>query len=211
MNLYLLRRLFDALYVRRFLFTSCGCVVHHRERLPVNGPAIFVSNHASLGDAMVIQLLYPGAMLRYIRPTGARDFFLKSVLAYWAARDIMRMCFLDRESGARAKDGEDVFREFREPLKEGNMLIYFPQGTRSTGAPFLPGVYHLARAFPDVPIIPVLLLGTREMFPRGTRWPRPHPVSVRIGEQFHPLEKETPREYARRLENYVYRLQDDCS
>jgi 1-acyl-sn-glycerol-3-phosphate acyltransferase len=211
MNLYLLRRLFDALYVRRFLFRACECKVYHPEQLPISGPAIFVSNHASLGDAMVIQLLYPGAMLGHIRPTGARDFFLKSALAYWAARDIMRMCFLDRESGTRAKDGEDIFSEFRKPLREGNMLIYFPQGTRSRGSPFLPGVYHLARAFPDVPIIPVLLLGTREMFPRGTRWPRPHPVTVYIGERFFPRENETPREYARRLEDYVYQLQDECS
>jgi 1-acyl-sn-glycerol-3-phosphate acyltransferase len=156
---------------------------------------------------MVIQLLYPGAMLAHIRPTGARDFFLKNALAYWAARDIMRMCFLDRESGTRAKDGEDVFREFREPLAEGNMLIYFPQGTRKLGAPFLPGVYHLTRAFLHVPVIPVLLEGTREMFPAGAKWPRPHPVSVYVGKRFHSRENETPREYARRLEEYVYGLE----
>ncbi len=207
MNLLVLRQIFDALYVRRFLYKTCNCRVFHSERLPEAGPAIFVSNHQSLGDAMVLQLLYPGSMLKGIRPTGARDFFLKNAVAYWAARDIMRLCFIERGGGARAKEeGHDVFQEFREPLAAGNILIYFPQGTRKQGAPFLPGVYHLARTFPEVPIIPVLLKGTREMFPPGTKWPRPHPVFVFVGEQFTLDTRLSPREYAAKLEAYIYGL-----
>ncbi len=205
MNLYLIQRVFHALYVRRFIFRSCRCVVHHRERLPKHGPAIFVSNHASNGDTMIIQLLYPDSMLSSVRPTGARDYFVRNRIAYWAARDIMRVCFLDRESGERAKGGEDVFTEFREPLNDGGMLIYFPQGTRS-GKLFRTGVYHLARTFPDVPIIPALLRGTGEMFPPGAKWPKPHPVSVYVGEEFPFDETLTPREYAKKLEEYVFSL-----
>jgi 1-acyl-sn-glycerol-3-phosphate acyltransferase len=206
MNLHLVYRAIHAVYTRRFVLERCPCTVIHRERLPSKGPAILVANHASLSDAVVIQMLYPASALANVRPTGARDYFEKSALGYWAVRSLMRMCFINRGSGVTAKRGADVFKEFREPLKAGNILIYFPQGTRTPGAPFLPGVFHLSRTFPDVPVIPILLSGTREMFPPGAWWPQAHPVRVHVGEEFVFDSMMTPREYAKRLEEYLFGL-----
>lgn len=210
MNLGILRRLFDAFYARPFLFGDCMCEVVHRERLPECGPAIIVANHKSLVDAAVIQMQYPSAMLDSIRPTGARDFFeRKGRINYWMARDIMRICFVDREAGDAARAGQvDIFAEFHVPLALGNILIYFPQGTRDEGAPFKPGVFHLARTFPHVPIIPVLLEGTREMHPKGVPFYRlfRHKVKVHVGEEFVFDPSLTPRQYAKKLEDYVFSL-----
>lgn len=206
MNLHWAYRMIHALHTRRFILDRCVRVVKHQERLPAKGPAILVANHSSLSDAVVIQMLYPASMLALVRPTGARDYFQKSMLGYWAVKNLMRMCFIERGSGEQAKRGLDVFREFREPLLTGDILIYFPQGTRKKESPFLPGVFHLAQAFPDVPIIPILLVGTREMYPPGVYWPRAQPIQVYVGERFLPSEQLTPREYAQRLEEYLYGL-----
>jgi 1-acyl-sn-glycerol-3-phosphate acyltransferase len=210
MNLGILRRIYDSLRVRPFLFNECSCQVFHKERLPVKGPAIIVANHCSLIDAPVIQMQYPPAMLSSIRPTGSRDFFLeKGRLQYFMAKDIMRICFINRGSGEAAKVGKvDVFAEFREPLAIDNILIYFPQGTREEGAPFKPGVYHLARTFPGVPIIPVLLKGTREVHPKGIPFYKmyTHPVSVYVGEEFVFDPSLEAADYAAKLEHYIFSL-----
>lgn len=206
MNLHFLLRAFVELYARPFLFKTSGCRVYHRERLPADGPAIIVANHASLVDAMLIQFLYPGSMLSSVRPTGARDFFQRSVLGYFAATHILRMCFVDRGSGNEAKAGKDIFAELRSPLAAGQILVFFPQGTRKAGAPFETGIFHLARSVPHVPIIPVRIEGTREMMPAGTRWPRAHPITVYVGKPY-PLDPAlSPREYARRLQEHIASL-----
>ena len=210
MDLSFLGRVYASLCVRSFLFKDCSCQIFHQERLPLRGPAIIVANHCSLIDAPVIQLQYPPAMLSSIRPTGSRDFFLaKGWLQYVMARDIMQICFINGGSGKAAKaGGVDAFAELRQPLAEGNILIYFPQGTRDEGAPFRLGVYHLARSLPGVPIIPVLLKGTREMHPKGIPFYKMYPyhVSVYVGETFpfdHNLEAT---EYVAKLERYVFSL-----
>ena len=210
MNLVFLRRIYDSLRLRPFLYDDCSCQTFNSERLPQSGPAIIVANHCSLIDAPVIQLQYPPDMLSSIRPTGSRDFFLaKGRLQYLMARDIMRICFIDRESGKAAKAGAvDAFAELRQPLAEGNILIYFPQGTRDEGAPFRLGVYHLARSLPGVPIIPVLLKGTREMHRKGIPFYQmyPHPVSVHVGEVFPFDPSLKPAQYAANLERYIFSL-----
>jgi long-chain acyl-CoA synthetase len=69
-------------------------------------------------------------------------------------------------------------------LKSGKNLVWFPEGGRSpTGdvQTFKPGIGMLIERFPT-PTIPVFISGTREAWPIGRRFPRPHPVRVVIGQ-----------------------------
>jgi 1-acyl-sn-glycerol-3-phosphate acyltransferase len=61
-------------------------------------------------------------------------------------------------------------------MGDRDSLIVFPEGTRSvTGeiGPFRSGLYHLARARPDVELIPVHLENLNRILPRGEALPVP--------------------------------------
>jgi len=77
----------------------------------------------------------------------------------------------------------------------------FPEGGRSpTGAlqPAKRGVGLLAMKA-GVPIVPVGLVGTDQALPRGARWIRCAPVTVRIGPPIAvtPVAHPTPADYVR--------------
>ena len=92
-------------------------------------------------------------------------------------------------------------------LKEGQVLVIFPEGSRSydgrlgvlrDGSAVLAGELGL-------PIVPCAIDGAFEAWPRGRRLPRPHPIEVRFGPPIHPTNgpdgsAEPPAELTARLE-----------
>jgi 1-acyl-sn-glycerol-3-phosphate acyltransferase len=65
----------------------------------------------------------------------------------------------------------------------GNVLIIFPEGTRSTTGKlqeFKGGIGALV-AGRDVPVLPCYLDGAFRAWPKGTLWPRPRKVRLIIG------------------------------
>jgi 1-acyl-sn-glycerol-3-phosphate acyltransferase len=209
-NLVHLRKVFDALYFRRFVHKECACQVYHRERLPDQGPVFLVSSHSSHMDAGVIQTLFPLALLHCIRPSAARDHFTKGLVWHLFARGFMRLLFVDRGSGELAKIGQiDPFAELKAPLEAGQMIIVFPQGTRDTNVTFRSGIVHLARKNPGVPIIPILLRGTDKVLPKKASWFKAGPLKVYVGERYTFDEGQTASENARALEKYIYSLDQE--
>lgn len=209
-NLVYLRKAFDDLYFRRFVLEKCACQVYNRARLPLKGPAFLVSSHSSHMDAGLIQTLFLLCMLPFIRPSGARDHFTKGLIWHLFARGFMRLLFVDRGSGEQAKAGEiDPFAEFEAPLAAGQMIIVFPQGTRDDNAHFRPGIVHLARKYPDVPIIPILLRGTGEVLPKGAKWFKKGQLKVFVGERFTFDRRLTAMQNAQALRNYIYSLDQE--
>ena len=63
-------------------------------------------------------------------------------------------------------------------------LDHLPEGTRSHGeepAAFKPGIYHLAKAFPEVELVPVYLDNLRRSLPKGSLVPVPLNCDARFG------------------------------
>jgi len=216
-NLLYIRMAVDLLYFRPLVWKKCRCFVYSSERLPKTGPAILVANHNSHMDAGVIQALFPLGMLPKIRPSGARDHFTKKgFLWHLFARGFMRLLFVDRGSGHLAKTGEiDPFAELHSPLKDGVMIIVFPQGTRDAKVSsldsgkvpsFKSGVVHLSRAHPTVPVIPIPLRGTRKVLPPNTVGFRPGPLSVYVGEKYNFDPELSATDNAQALEKYINSL-----
>jgi long-chain acyl-CoA synthetase len=68
-------------------------------------------------------------------------------------------------------------------LKEGRILLIFPEGTRSpTGAmtDFKPSIGYLALQN-QVDIVPIFLEGTFEALPKGSVWPSHRQIAAHIG------------------------------
>jgi 1-acyl-sn-glycerol-3-phosphate acyltransferase len=78
-----------------------------------------------------------------------------------------------------------AIKKAREHLKIGDIVGIFPEGQISwTGEllPFQRGIELLAETA-DSPVVPVALVGARDVLPANCRLPRPRKVSVLIGNQ----------------------------
>jgi len=64
------------------------------------------------------------------------------------------------------------------------VLVIFPEGTRGQPeqlAELKAGIWHLAKRFPHVPVVPVYMHGLGKAMPKGTRIPVPFYVQVAVG------------------------------
>jgi 1-acyl-sn-glycerol-3-phosphate acyltransferase len=70
-------------------------------------------------------------------------------------------------------------------IESGDSLIVFPEGTRNmTDEPLLPfksGIYHLARACPQVDFVPVWIENSRRVMPKGRFVPIPLLCTLSVG------------------------------
>ncbi|MGB8332377.1 MAG: lysophospholipid acyltransferase family protein [Polyangiales bacterium] len=156
-----------------------------QENVP-DGGFVFVSNHESLVDILVLGAALPG------------DF-------KWAAkRSLMNIPFLgwhlklaghvpvDRNQGKDAATA--VTEAFESVLRDEKPLLVFPEGTRTEDGklrPFKNGAFHAA-VLTGKPVVPVALRGTFTLMSReavdtgGSNRPEDRLVTVRIGKPLYP-------------------------
>ncbi|MCM2278868.1 MAG: 1-acyl-sn-glycerol-3-phosphate acyltransferase [Oligoflexia bacterium] len=154
--------------IRPFLAIVLGLQARGRELLPVAGPAIVVANHNSHLDTAVLMSLFPVSLLGRIRPVAAADYFLSNPVLSWFSRHIVGIIPVQRRRAEGS--AEDPLAPISESLRQGNIVLFFPEGTR--GEPevmvdFKKGIAKLAERHPEVPIVPVFLHGLGKSLPRG--------------------------------------------
>jgi 1-acyl-sn-glycerol-3-phosphate acyltransferase len=77
----------------------------------------------------------------------------------------------------------------------GASLIIFPEGTRNVGddeplLPFRSGLWHLARARPDVELVPCWIANIGRVLPKGELLPIPLLCTVYFGAPVAPMDTE---------------------
>jgi 1-acyl-sn-glycerol-3-phosphate acyltransferase len=167
--------------------------VRHMAPLP-REPVVFVANHNSHADTVV--LLEVLARGRPLAVAAADD--------YWF-RDKLRGLVLAGSIGAFPfpREGTRGLRRTEELLAAGWSVLIYPQGTRG-GGKFRSGIGRLAAA--GAVLVPVGVVGTREVLPKGQRWPQRHRVAVNIGRA---LRLRDPQEAVRAAERAVAELSHD--
>ena len=146
---------------------------------PSDKQRIYFANHSSHLDTILVWAAMPPHLRRHVRPVAAADYWGKGRLQRRIALGVLNAVLIDRQTRS-----SDPLEPLKAALAGGDSLILFPEGTRGTGelpGPFKPGLYHLAKAFPEVELVPVFLDNLRRALPKGSLLPVPLSCVARFG------------------------------
>lgn len=138
----------------RFLFSMAARIrLRGRYNLPTSGPFIIASNHLSWFDVPII----PAFMHRKVIAMAKEELF-KSKIG-WLVR------FLGAFPVKRGEGDRQSIRAAEQQLKQGNLLLIFPEGTRSKAHTLAKGHAGLGMIAlrSGAPIVPVAVWGTEKM------------------------------------------------
>lgn len=161
-------------------------IVIGEENVPKDQPVLYVPNHRSFFDILMIYSRVPGL-------TGfvSKDSMLKfPLLNRWMTK--LYCLFLNREN---PREGLKTILQGIEHIKSGVSMCIFPEGTRNkTDAEMLPfkeGSLKMAEKTGCL-IIPVALTNTAEIFENHLPWIKPVKVVMEYGTPIDPnaLSKE---------------------
>lgn len=172
--------LFRALFASWFRWR-----VFNRERVPLHGPVILASNHASFLDPPLI-----GAGVKRTINYLARENLFRFPVVAWILRQ-WSVVPVDREGG-----GAKGLKAILDRLLAGGAIIVFPEGTRTRDGKLQPARSGIGLTVikSSAPVVPVRVFGTFEAYNRRMTFPRPCRIMVKYGQ---PLYFERLREEAR--------------
>jgi 1-acyl-sn-glycerol-3-phosphate acyltransferase len=160
--------------------------LHGEANVPPTGPAILASNHIGLLDGPVLVALTPRLTFAL-----AKNELFTGVLGRFLAH--VGQISLNR----RAIDTAAITRAI-QILRAGDVLAVFPEGSRTSGevTHARGGAAYLAMVT-GAPVVPVALLGTREVGHTRGRLPRRRrPIHVVYGEPMALPRSDWPRRKA---------------
>jgi 1-acyl-sn-glycerol-3-phosphate acyltransferase len=163
-----------------FLWVTCrvlGVVVFRmrvggRQYVPLSGGALVLSNHQSHLDPVLVGL----ACDRRLNYLARRTLFDVPLL---------RPLIVSLDAIPIDRDGLGLggLKETLRRLKRGEMVLMFPEGTRTTDGtvkPIKPGFCALARRA-GVPLVPLAIEGAYAAWPRNRRFPGRATIHIEFG------------------------------
>lgn len=161
---------------------------------------IYVANHRSNADTVLIWSVMPARIRKHVRPVAAADYWHKSALRRFIGNDVFHILPIERRGDQR---NQDPIEQMCEALNAGSSLILFPEGTRNTtDAPLLPlksGIAYLAAARPDIAIVPIWIDNLSGVMPKGEILPVPLICTLQFGTPVHRWADESKADFLERL------------
>ncbi|MDB6029596.1 MAG: plsC [Verrucomicrobiales bacterium] len=146
--------------------------VFHPERVPLDGPVILASNHASFLDPPLVGCGLPRDINYLARESLFRFPGVGAVLRSWNSVPV------DRDGG-----GAKGLKMILDRLLKGGAIILFPEGTRTRDGKLQPARSGIGLTVikSTAPVIPVRVGGTYDAYGRHMNIPRPRRITVTYG------------------------------
>lgn len=180
-----------------FKVVGCRLTMEGREHVDAYGSCIYVSNHTSYSDVLVVMALFHTSY-RFVAKSEINDMpFIGTFL-----RKLGHFSFERGKLRARSRQAEQM----EKALRQGESLFVFAEGTftpESGVRPFQLGAFRAA-VKTGRPIVPVALRGARRFLRDGTLLPKPSRITVTVCPALFANPDSEDREWAE-----VLRLRDE--
>lgn len=182
-------------WAHRFLqLGPVAWTVEGRERIDTTRQYVFVANHLSNFDIPLLLRAIPVP----IRFLAKKELF--RIPIFGPAMRSAGIVEIDRQGARTAHDA--INRAVAEVERRGYSLIIFPEGTRSrTGElqRFKKGAFRMA-VDAGLPVVPVVIRGTREVMPPGSKIIHPGRATVTILDPIETRELRIPEDVGTLME-----------
>ncbi len=179
-------------------FAGLDLEVEGTANLQQQRPAIFVFNHQSLLDSIVLAHLLREDVVAFCKREMAKNPLVGPLLRQ------VDTIFVDRED----QDQREVLQQALGVLAGGRSLVIAPEGTRSTLGeiqPFKHGAFYLAKKA-GVPIVPIVLHNVKDALPKGGMMIRPATIRVTVLPPLSPAAMGSIRQACTALEDRYIEL-----
>jgi 1-acyl-sn-glycerol-3-phosphate acyltransferase len=142
------------------------------EHIPQKGPVLVLCNHASAVDPAIAGLAL-GRPARYMAKEELLYVPVLGTLLRWIGTFPVRRGIADRKA----------IRTALEALSRGQFVLMYPEGTRSPDGRLQPAEHGAALLAlrSGAPVLPMAIVGSHRVMPKGAKLPRSSPVIVRYG------------------------------
>jgi 1-acyl-sn-glycerol-3-phosphate acyltransferase len=156
-----------------------------REPKPLPKQTVFLANHTSHLDFVVLWASLPRELRARTRPVAAEDYWSSGVKK-WLAVDVFNAILVPRhrDAVASAERANETIERIDRQMGDAYSIIIFPEGTRGDGeeiARFKSGLYHLCLRKPGLQLVPVYMENLNRILPKGEFAPVPFISRVTFG------------------------------
>lgn len=182
--------------------------VNGLENLPKKGACIIAANHCSYMDHLIITGIIIPYLNRKIHFLAKKEHFDNIFKKAW--HTYAGAIPIDREKG-----GKEALNWAIKALKEGKIIAIHPEGTRSLTGKLQKAKTGVARlvSIAKVPVIPIGLIGTFEILPKGKYLPKFKRAVMNIGKPMYfdkyynkKINKRVLRELTTNIMNEIAKL-----
>ncbi len=172
---YLARQVFyrGVRLIARVVGVAVFCLrTEGQQHLNFEGGGMLLSTHQSMLDPVLVGLV-PNRRLNYL---ARKTLFKNRLFGFFIG--LLDAIEIDRERGGLAG-----LREMLKRLQRGELVLMFPEGTRTSDgeiAPLKPGFIPVARRS-QVPLLPIAIVGAYDCLPKGSKLPTRRPIAVVFG------------------------------
>ncbi|TXL65819.1 1-acyl-sn-glycerol-3-phosphate acyltransferase [Cerasibacillus terrae] len=162
--------------------TGTKIYVNGKENIP-DGPALYVANHQGLFDILAL-LGYLGKPVGFI---AKKEIDKLPIIPKWM--ELLACVFIDRSD---RRQSVRAIQKGTKNIKNGHSIVIFPEGTRSKDgqvSSFKAGSFRLGTKA-KVPIVPIAIDGTREMYEENNNRVKPSVIQLVVGKPITPEEYE---------------------
>ena len=167
--------------------------VEGAEHLRQSRPAIFIFNHQSLLDSVVLAHLLRGDIVGFCKQEMAFNPLFGPLLKQ------IDTIFVDRNDS----DQNALLQKSLAVLDSGRSLVIAPEGTRSTLGniqPFKHGAFLMAKKA-QVPIVPIVLHNVKDALPKGGFIIRPATIKITVLDPVYPQQMGSVRQVCHSIES----------
>ena len=169
--------------LKRTLFPMVGLwikKINGLENIPNNGSFILASNHASYLDHYLMVYLIIHGLNKKLHFLAKKEHFDNPLKVAW--HNYCGAVPIDRQAG-----GKEALKWAIKSLKQGKIIAIHPEGTRTLTGKLQKGKTGIARLAlsAEVPVIPIGLIGTFGILPKGKYMPKFKRATVNIGKPMY--------------------------